>query len=215
MEHCRTKREHCTVCGFSKNMCICAYSANVQPSHRIIVLQHPSEVKSSKGTVQLLPLVMPSAEIVIGETADDFAAIAQQLSEKNQRQPDSVFVLYPSESATFIELLNTTKADKHQNVVEENRVKPCEPLTLIFLDGTWRKTLKMWCSNRWLQQFRQLTFQQVPDGEYLIRKAKRADSLSTIEAIYHTLLHLDTVDVAPILKIFQQRVSMQLRFFPH
>lgn len=210
MSDVKSKRKLCSGCGFSMNMCICAYRANVQPSHRVIVLQHPSEVKSSKGTVQLLPLVMPAAEVVVGESAEDFSDIAAQVAAETQ----PVFVLYPSDNATPIEALSVLKNDGYQHDTIENGIKTPDSFTLIFLDGTWRKTLRMWCLNSWLHEIPQLTFEEVPQGEYVIRKAKREDSLSTIEAIYHTLRQLDTVDVSPIIKIFQQRISMQLRFFP-
>lgn len=207
----KRQRKQCSGCGFTESMCICAYRANVQPSHRIIVLQHPSEVKSSKGTVQLLPLVIPSVEIVIGETSGDFADIAAQIQAEEQ----PVYVLYPGDNAEFIECLPSKKYDDNQESVDRSAVVNSTSFTLIFLDGTWRKTVRMWCSNSWLHALPQLTFKDVPTGEYVVRKAKREDSLSTIEAVYHTLRIVDNIDVSPILKIFQQRVAMQLAFFPH
>lgn len=204
------KRQKCNDCGFSHRMCICAFRANVQPSHRVIILQHPSEVKSAKGTVQLLPLVMPSIEIYVGESELDFAPIAAEIKQNTT----NTYVVYPSENAQGVESLIRINTDKHQHDTAQNSVKPAAGMTLIFLDGTWRKTLRMWCVNPWLQCLPQLTFNSVPKGEYLIRKAKREDSLSTIETVYYLLRQLDEVDVSPILKIFQQRISMQLRFVP-
>jgi len=80
------------------------------------------------------------------------------------------------------------------------------------LDGTWRKSRKMLYCNPLLQRLPRLPLQGLPVSRYRIRKAHRANQLSTLEATCAALTHLerDPERFAPLLAAFDGFVAQQL-----
>ena len=88
-------------------------------------------------------------------------------------------------------------------------------VNLVLIDGTWRKALKMIKLNPWLQQFQSVHLGDNYQGRYRIRKAKRPDSLSTLEATAYALSQLEPqLDITPLLQAFDALVERQLAAMP-
>jgi DTW domain-containing protein len=155
----------------------------------------------------LLHLSLPNSRLLIGEVFD-----AQELEvllhapfapDAPGRRP---ILLYPDtpDDAGMAQPAPT---------VDMARVEP-EELRLVVLDGTWRKSRKMLYANPLLQSLPRLALRDAPRSQYLIRKARGAHQLSTLEATCHALMDLenDGARYAPLLDAFNGFVAEQLLF---
>ncbi|MFT4927296.1 MAG: DTW domain-containing protein YfiP [Phenylobacterium sp.] len=204
-------RAYCHICHYPLKTCLCAFVTPVSSNHQIIILQHPSEVAQAKGTARLVDLAMSQARIVVGETAEDFAALVAELfplypnesHNKAEARPCAkpCYLVYPQASSQNVETLGARRAGE---------VIP--PSTLLFLDGSWKKAWKLLQLNPWLAQLPSLTFSEAGPTEYQIRKAPRKDSLSTIESVAYCLDHLDNTDTTGLIRLFKAMIDGQWRF---
>lgn len=168
-------------------------------------MQHPLEVHEAKGTARLLHLCLPNSRLVTGEVFD--AALFDS--------PKQSILLYPESPADpSIGLLAPTVLDPNW------LVKPTQ-LRLVVIDGTWRKSRKMLYLNPALQQMPRLVLHDLPATAYTIRKAHKADQLSTLEATCAALMQLEgdagnKEAFVPLLAAFaglvSQLVSLQAGF---
>jgi DTW domain-containing protein YfiP len=173
----------------------------------VLILQHPLEEKHAKGSARLLHLSLPNSRLLVGEVFDEqeldvllhapFAPAAQR------KRP---ILLYPD---------TPDDADMAQPAtsVDVARVGP-EGLRLVVLDGTWRKSRKMLYANPLLQLLPRLALRETPASQYLIRKARGAHQLSTLEATCYALMQLERDDAryAPLLDAFNGFVAQQLSY---
>lgn len=188
------KRTMCLNCHYPQSVCICDALCTVTSAQKVIILQHPSEVKHAKSSVKLIRLCVPNSEIWIGETPGDFAQLIINL--KTQR--NQVCVIYPNQNSVPLESINEKQ---NSNIT-----------SIILLDATWRKAYKIWQLNPWLQHLPSWHFAIPPQSEYKIRKTSVSSGLSTLEALAHTLYITQGLDKAPLLTTFtrmQQRVFAQ------
>lgn len=187
-------RALCEQCNFSLSTCICNAITCVDNQTQVVVLQHPSEAKISKNTAQLLALSLTRCKIIIGENNQDFACL--------QKLPlSSTVLLYPNEDAIELDVAND-----NENV---------RPIThLIVLDGTWNKAFKILQLTPLLQKFKTVSFRQIPTNRYTIRKAPRADSLSTLEAVAHSLSLIEALNPAPLYDLLDELITKQTQHMP-
>ncbi len=190
-------RQLCERCQNPVQTCICHAVKPITTNHRVVILQHPSEVTAAKGTVKLIQLTLPQTEVIVGETEEDFAAIRQSLETDDA----TTFVVYPSDNAKPVEqFLSTWPASEHPKI------------TLVFIDGTWKKVHKIRCLNPWLQQFPELTCADARPTDYHIRTQKKQGGLATIEAVAYVLAHTDSIDETPLIDIFNARLAQEEKF---
>jgi len=178
-------RPICDLCLYPVKTCVCEAVSNVTCQTKIYVMQHPSEVKAAKNTVRLAQLCLKNLTLIVGEEPDDFKSI-QNLSVEN------TFLLYPDDDAIEVEHLK-----------QSNRL----PINLIILDGTWKKAYKLKMMNPWLSQFKTLSFASLPKNQYVIRKAKRSDSLSSLEAIAYSLEVIENANTAPLYNVLNKMMG--------
>ncbi|MGI2852790.1 tRNA-uridine aminocarboxypropyltransferase [Shewanella algae] len=187
-------RAYCEQCGYPQTACVCGAVAAIFPRSQLWILQHPSEVEHAKNSVRLLQLAVPDARVIVGETEADFAALRAELTGDSL----PTFLLYPSDES--LPLPATASS---------------ETVRLILLDGTWRKTLKMFRLNPWLQALPQRHLPLAAPTAYRIRKASRSDSLSTLEAAAAALSQLEPgLDVTPMHDLLAELVEQRLRRMP-
>jgi DTW domain-containing protein YfiP len=141
-----------------------------------------------------LALSLTRCKIIIGENNQDFACL--------QKLPlSSTVLLYPNEDAIELDVVNDS-----ENV---------RPIThLIVLDGTWNKAFKILQLTPLLQQFKTVSFRQIPTNRYTIRKAPRADSLSTLEAVAHSLSLIEALNPAPLYDLLDELITKQTQHMP-
>ncbi|MCL1101008.1 tRNA-uridine aminocarboxypropyltransferase [Shewanella saliphila] len=188
------KRKYCTTCQYPQSACICHAVKPTTTVTDIIIMQHPSEVEHAKNTVKLLKLALPQTQIYVGETAADFAELQGYLAA--QTRP--VFIVYPNE---------------HSQAASQ--VEADNKAIIVLIDGTWRKAYRMLQLNPWLLNYPSLHLECDDESQYVIRKAKRSDSLSTLEAAAYTLASLEPgADITPIFAVFNAMVHHKLTAMP-
>ncbi len=186
-----SKRALCARCERPLKVCLC--HAITPLAHRLPVqiLIHPSELQAAKGTARLTALVLRHCQLWPGEGEADFAPLRAALGDH------PAYLLYPGEGAQPVE-----------------QAQLPEGAQLLLLDGTWGKTHKILRLNPWLEALPRLSFAEAPPGQYEIRKAHRADSLSTLEATAYALQRLEGCDPTPLYRAFEALKRSQLAHMP-
>ncbi|MBQ4877173.1 DTW domain-containing protein [Pseudoalteromonas luteoviolacea] len=188
------KRSTCNICHFSIKTCVCHYiSPVITNKTTIIILQHPSEVCVAKNTVRLLNLQLDNIQIYEGESPSDFF-IPQKIATSSH-----CALLFPGENALQVENI-----DKNVNPID----------TLFVLDGTWKKVNKITMLNPWLNDLPKVSFSQLPENKYSIRKAEQSYSLSTLEACAHFLSCYESLNVKPLHDLLAGMIHEQTKFMP-
>ena len=173
------------------------------PQAEVLILQHPLEQHHPKGSARLLHLSLSGSVLLTGETFEQ-EALHEHLGGTPSRRPVSrPILLYPdSEGLDLAPALTSAEmtADK---------------LRLVILDGTWRKSRKMLHLNPVLQTLPRLSLENLPPSRYAIRRARRDNHLSTLEAACHALAMIERDDMKyrPLLLAFERFIEMQQQWF--
>ncbi|NQZ24570.1 MAG: DTW domain-containing protein [Colwellia sp.] len=165
-------RAYCLQCERPEKSCLCHLVTSVDNGIHVVILQHPLEVKQSKGSVTLLHQSLKNSEVIVGEDFNDNVKIQSLLKRYNQQ----CAILYPSDNAV---------------VLSEEKCNISPPKCLFILDGTWKKTYKMFMTNDWLQQLPHFTLADGIVGQYKIRKTTKKNALSSLEACCYALSVLE------------------------
>ena len=191
------RRLLCARCDRPINTCICTWITPTANEARVLILQHPLEVKQAKGSARLLQLSLQQADLRVGETFDP-GDLQRWLGADKSHGLHTV-LLYPAHPD-----LPAPNADLSQ--LHPSQIK------LVVLDGTWRKSLKMLHLNPALQALPRLALSPDAPSRYLIRKAHRPDQLSTLEASCMALAELEHAPdrYTPLITAFSSFVSDQL-----
>lgn len=165
-------RAYCYQCHRSKKTCLCNLIPIIDNDVNVYVLQHPDEVKNSKGTAIIAKLYLKNCHFW---WAGDFSK-NRELNELIKNQPDTTFVVYPAENCMS---LNDWFIESEQLKKNDDTYK----CNLIFIDASWRKAKKIWHSSSNLHHLKCIGLPQDKESNYRIRKIPGAGYVSTIEAI--------------------------------
>jgi len=193
-------RNYCTVCQRPAVACICACVNKQKNKTHIVILQHPTEVKQSKGTVTLLNLSLSSCQVIVGESFEE----NDELSDVMKRYDNKIALLYPSDKA---KLLKIAKADEKQ--IGQSPIE-----CLILLDGTWKKSYRLYMMNKRLHTMPHVLLPDSIESGYQIRKTAKKGALSTLEACCYTLIMLENEQekYLKIIEGFEKFNQQQLSF---
>ncbi|MDF3195860.1 DTW domain-containing protein [Pseudomonas sp. 1928-m] len=183
-------RPQCPRCTRPTERCLCALIPCLPSRTRVLILQHPSEVKHALNTARLAALGLSNAELLVGEVFESLAALLQQPGYR-------ACLLFPGEQAQAL----VEFAEQHSEL----------PLLLVVPDGTWRKARKLLHLNPLLAALPRVVLLAGLQSRYRLRKAPMPGALSTIEAI---VTALNTVE-APVcfdalLKPFEVLIEGQI-----
>lgn len=162
---------------------------------QITVLQDSSEVNHAKNTVRLLQLAIPTAQVLV---VKDSTVLFDDLL-------DDAVIIYPSDNATPVEQWASLACDP----------QPELPKQIILLDGSWRKTHKIWMQYPQLHSIPAVTFTQAGATQYRIRKANKSNSMSTLEACAYTLEQLYDMDCSALHQLLAAMQGHWERFAPN
>jgi len=183
------RRARCDRCALPLRTCLCALVTPAPNDVEVLVLQHPDEVDEAKGSARLLRLSLARCRVVVGESFEPAmlrALLGTDVSD--------TALLYPADSpgtgcaASFAAL----------------------PGRLVVLDGTWRKSWRMLCVNPLLQSLQRWAVAPGEPPRYAaLRKARRPDQLSTLEATCAALAQIEGAPAryAPLLDAFERFVA--------
>lgn len=177
-------RDLCLLCQRPFAACICSFIVKIHNKISVLVLQHPSEVKQTKGTVALLQRSLNDCQVLIGEDFSENVELAQLLAAHQS------LLLYPSEHAQALALTVNNAGDKYPKKVKKSEEKPH---LLIILDGTWKKAYRMFMLSKNLHSLTQVCLPDMlaNNGQYLIRKVAKKNALSSLEATCYALALLE------------------------
>ncbi len=182
-------RKYCSRCSYPESTCLCEYINPVSCPLSLIILQHRNESTHAKNTARLVKLVIPETRIVVGKSAEDFEKLVPDIIA------DQCAVVYPTDDSTALDAM-THQSDSY-------------PLKqLIFIDGSWRQAYALWQANTWLHNLPQFHLNNAPVSQYNIRHVRIDNSLSTLEAVSHTVNTICGTDTAPLMQlqtVFQQK----------
>jgi len=185
-------RATCVRCLRPQATCLCALVRPTAHRTEVLVLQHPQEQRQAKNSVALLRLSLAQCEVVVGER---FAPEAlQALLQRSGRDTRLLYPDVPAAPAPPTAPGATAGA----------------PLRLVVLDATWRKSLRMLLEHPALAALPRLSLDAPAPTLYrAIRAARRADQVSTLEAIVQALAMLEgpSFDAAPLLDAFGRFVA--------
>lgn len=159
------------------------------------MLQHPQEQRAAKNSVRLLRLSLAHCEVVVGER---FAP--EVLSALLHRPGRATRLLYPDVPA----------APAPRGAQAQAQAEAGQPVRLIVLDATWRKSLKMLLEHPALAALPRLALAAPAPTRYrTIRAARRSDQVSTLEATVQALAALEgpAFEPAPLLEAFGDFVA--------
>ncbi|QDP01067.1 tRNA-uridine aminocarboxypropyltransferase [Thalassotalea sp. PS06] len=187
-------RQYCTRCHRPLVTCICEFTYPTANQVEILILQHKSEEKRTKGTAGLLALGLDKCQVFVGEDFSDDAQLNTLLNEPGFE----TFLLYPGEASDVAAPL--------EDLTKRN-------VRLVVLDGTWKKAYKMLQLSKNLHGLSKITLPENFTSEYHIRKHHDPRGLSTLESVVHSLsiLENDTDKYQNILIGFKQFNDFQSR----
>lgn len=155
----------------------------------VIIIRHRSEIGHALGTAKIAQLSLAQCRLF------DVDAVLGSAELEAILRKDHTYLVYPGADAL---VLNPSVAAS------------IKPKCIVILDGTWRKTKRLYLGCERLQQLPKLCLTGY-QSQYRIRQAKVDGALSTIEAIAHSLSCFDArTDYAPLLKSFDWMVSRQI-----
>ena len=182
-------RATCPHCLRPQVTCLCALARPTDHRTEVLVLQHPQEQRHAKNSVALLRLSLAHCEVVVGER---FAP--ETLHALLHRPGRDTRLLYPDVPASRAPATPAATGD---------------PLRLVVIDATWRKSLRMLLEHPALAALPRLALKTPAPTRYrAIRASRRPDQISTLEATVQALAMLEGpgFDPGPILEAFSNFV---------
>jgi DTW domain-containing protein YfiP len=194
-------RLRCATCLRPQSSCICRWITPVAHQAEVLILQHPLEAENPKGTARLLQLSLRSSRLLIGEVFDP----GEWQPPGDTRHNLLLYPDLPSDRGAGLPL---------PPALATGLLRDPSRLRLIVPDGTWRKSRKLLYLNPALQQLPRLALQDLPASNYRIRRARRPDQLSTLEAVCAALGQLegDSGPFQPLLRAFDGFLAQQAGF---
>ncbi len=181
-------RQRCERCTRPLAHCLCSLIVNLPSRTRVLLIQHPDEVKHALNTARLVALGLQNAQLIVGETLENIERYIQQPGYR-------ACVLFPGEQAQEL------------SAYQDNQ----QPLLLIVPDGTWRKARKILHCNPLLAALPRVTLALGLSSRYRLRKAPDAQALATVEAVTYALTTLEPeCDFSPLLRPFDALIEGQI-----
>ncbi len=188
------KRQLCSRCERPLNVCYCHNITPINNTWPVWVLQHHTEKKHAIGTAKIAELSLDNVFIISDKDAHNNKIFQAGISSL------SPILVYPGEGAKILDELKAEEVD----------LKPQRPL--LFLDGSWRKTHKMFYDFPDLNKLTRVEINPETRSRYRIRKEPNDTAISTLEAIAYVLEKLENnkEKFQPMLKTMDWMIDKQI-----
>lgn len=184
-------REKCSRCDYILANCICSALAPIANQVNVLCIREKSERDHAKNTAKLIPLLFNNAKLVDSDQDD----INHILSEYGI---DNSLLIYPDETAVNLDEIATP--NNYQNI--------------IVLDGSWKKVFKLLKQFPMLNNYQKVSINLQTATQYSIRKAPRADSMSTLEATASVITVLEELDTSACQVALNALMEQQYKHMP-
>jgi DTW domain-containing protein YfiP len=183
-------RKTCYQCFRPERLCYCQDLPKVDNLTEIIVLQHPRERFHPIGTARIAQLGLRRVRVEV-DVLGRFSAGREPLN-----LPPGTGVLYPRAPSRDLAELAPHERPRH----------------LLVLDGTWHHAHTLLRDVSELRELPRFHFSPPRPSEYRIRREPRAECVSTIEAIAHSLalLEPETPGIEGLLQVFRGMIDRQV-----
>lgn len=181
-------RDYCLTCLKVKEACYCHKIQKQTNISNVIILQHPSETKHAINTAKIAELSYNYCSIFIGEDFSNHNELNSLIKERN------CYLLFPSNKSLGIEQFTSSS-----------------PITLIVIDGTWKKAKKILYLSKNLQSLNMLQLSNNYSPRYKIRKGPGDGYLSTLEAITYALEQIDQDNFSSVFEAFDYMINFQIK----
>lgn len=164
----------CPDCQNPPARCFCdLLSEKLEHQTPVLIWQHPQEANHPKGTAKLLHMGLSRCQLMVATHLSEEEILRQCHNLLPDSQP---VLLFPGGQS--VEPVTATLRE--------------HPVTLIILDGTWRKARRLFYENPWLAHLPRISLAEpTSGGGYHIRKAEKPGQLSTLEACCYALDQLE------------------------
>lgn len=178
------KRKICPTCTRPIPSCYCSKVERIENKTKISIIRHPKEIRHPFNTAKMSELVFSNIEIF------DYEIIPDEILEELNKSSHT-YLVYPTENAQPIEDV--------ENIEH-----------IILLDGTWKKTNKIFFSNPKLSQIETIKLINFPQTLYSkIRRSSKDYSLSTHETISYILDFNESISIQKTLSPLKYLIEKQ------
>ncbi|WP_250460354.1 tRNA-uridine aminocarboxypropyltransferase [Microbulbifer litoralis] len=187
-------RQICLTCQRPLNVCYCSALVHIANRIKVLIIQHPLEVKHPFNTGRMAHLCLANSELVVAE-ALGYAELARLLG------PGSA-LLYP----------NLVWLPAVEQVGAGGQLAAGLLEQLVVIDASWRKSKKMLHLHPALQQLPRVSFEGALQSNYQIRRSSIVNSLSTLESIVMAMAQLEPENnFQGLLQPFEEMIALQQR----
>lgn len=214
----KNKRATCDDCRYPVKTCMCDYLVTIKNKTKVILIQHPKEIKHAKNTGRLLTLCCENIECFVGESESDLSELKQQVLQTSSTQllfpASEEYTEYTDPKSLNQECSNQKSLDQHRPNQTYSIQKPEQQATaLIIIDATWRKATKIIALNPWLLELPRLTINEQTQ-QYRIRKTSIDNGLSTIEAAAYALETVESIPADSLLNVLDRFAGQFTKHMP-
>jgi len=181
----------CDRCKRPVSVCYCHTITTVHNNWPVWIIQDKSEIHHPLGTARIAELSLNNLEMISTKNKNLLNLFLKKIEEKRP------MLVYPGNDA---------------HSMQDMPIDMTSPL--LFLDGSWRKTKKMLYDYPQISALPKLSLSPDFISRYKIRKEPNTQSISTIEAIVHTLSYLENnpQKYQPMLSTMDWIIEKQIEF---
>lgn len=198
--------ERCRQCLRPKPSCYCPHIQSFDPKMTFVILTDPLEFRRRIASGRMAHLCLQNSFYQVGRNFSENTVVNALLNDKANHS----IILYPAPGATA---LHTISAPERATLFP-----PEKRLVVFLLDGTWNTAAKMYRQSRNLSPLPKYFFTPPRASNFRIRKQPKAECVSTLEAIHHTIellgpgrhFNLSSGEHHRLLHVFDRVVEEQL-----
>ena len=139
----------------------------IQTQLQIVIIRHEKETKRRSNTARIASICIPTLQIIEYPFKTSILTV----------DPVSDILIYPVSQDTTIQSVHNTNAE------ESEETKRPQPKRLLFLDGTWTQTRKMYRKTDVLHKIPWMILPPSSNPPPKIRKSSFEDGMSTMESV--------------------------------
>lgn len=167
----------CRKCWKSPPLCFCGEISPVETRTKLLILQHPKEVRSPLGTARLLSLSLNQCTHRVGLSWRSLAhAVGNSFGTVDSSEWAVLFV--GNQKASKAARPGLMIQGKYGALVSLKKIRG-----LVILDGNWKQAKSLWWRNSWLLKLNRALLTPRSLSEYgKVRRQPRQNCVCSLEA---------------------------------